>query len=325
MGLLRAYAISLNSIDILERSDSGAGINVGILDTALAPPEGEQQRFEVAEKRDYTELSCRDPTNHGTCVFGALSPFARAATFSFYRLFGEEEREVYSTDFLEPIADAGRDSVDLLNISAGFPHDDARGSFRVRKAIRTEANRGTTVVAAAGNVNKDPSEQVNCPALYDEAIAVGGFVPECTVDIITDDPDRALWIRTVERRDLPDYQGPICSQMDCSDEHKCDENRHEHWWRWNVRRKNDKPDVLAPVHYMTKDERGPYLIRGTSFSAPIVTGQLAALLATVDGSPTSEALSTVVRRSTVEIDDGTDGKFNADRAKRLLQRTVGAG
>lgn len=295
---------------------SGDGVTVGIVDSATGPPPDVAERYDVEPGEDYTDVSALDPTDHGSWVFGAASQFARGATYRFYRLLGGGTK--YGTDFLEPLADAAADGVDLLNVSAGFPATDERGSYRVGEAVRTEAENGLTVVAAAGNVRDDPDEEVHCPARFDDVIAVGGFVPSCTGRVDESDADRRLWIRTENRPRFPRLQGPLCNQDACAGNESCDENRFEEWWGGNLAPAGDAPNALAPVHYLTSDDRGPYLVPGTSFSTPIVTGLLAAILGSLDGSPSPREIKEAVANGGIQLDDGSGEKFNA----RLVRATL---
>lgn len=139
--MLQAHAASVRGEEWFGNPEAGDGVTVGIVDTACAPPPGANEGYDVDQTRDrYTEVGVRDPTNHGTMVFGAASQFARGATYNFYQLLGGESK--VGTDLLEPLYDAGRDGVDVLNVSAGFPPGEGEGSYRVRKAVEEEADDG---------------------------------------------------------------------------------------------------------------------------------------------------------------------------------------
>lgn len=293
---------------------SGDGITVGIVDSALGPPPDVADRYDVDEPRDYTDVNVRDPTDHGTLVFGAMSPFARGATFRFYRLLGGEAKK--GTDLLEPIRDAARDGVDLLNVSAGYSNPPD-GGYLVRRAIRIEGERhGITVVSAAGNKEGDPEEVVTYPARFDEVVSVGGFVPECRGTV---DPqnDRRIWIDTSNRSGFPGVQGPLCNQVGCDPSRNC-KSRYEHWWGGNLQPVDGNPDTVAPVHYPTADSGGPFLVPGTSFSAPVVTGLLAAVLERVGTDADPQRVRRAVRNGSVLIHDESAKKFHAQLVESEL-------
>lgn len=315
--MLQAHAASVRGEEWFGNPKAGTGVDVGIVDTASAPPSGGSDRYDVGRTHDeYTDIGVRDPTNHGTMVFGAASQFARGATYNFYQLFGGESK--VGTDLLEPLYDAGCDGVDILNISAGFPPGEGEGSYRVRKAVEAEADDGMLVVAASGNLVDNAFESVHCPALYNAAVAVGGFVAHCRGSVGDGSQDHRLWINTEDRSDYPDRQGPLCCYHGCSADRACGASRHVEWWQRNVAPRNDKPDVLAPVHYMTSDEDGPYMVWGTSFGTPIVAGLLAAIVGGVDGDPEPETVTDVVRAGGVEVAGGPSRTFDGNAVHEKL-------
>lgn len=296
-------------------SEAGAGVTIGIIDSALGPPPTVASRFELREPREYTALSDRDPTDHGTWVFGAMCQFAKGATFRFYRLLGDGC--THHTDLLEPIADAATDEVDVLNISAGYGHED--GGNRVRTAIETEMERSNLqVVAAAGNVEEDPDEPVTYPARFEDVIAVGGFEPRCDGTVADPRSDARLWIDTSHRPGFPPKQGPLCNHLGCDGSSGCSD-RTDVWWEQNLRPVAGKPDILAPVYHLTRDEHGPLFVPGTSFAAPVVSGLLAALFAEADRLPPPVQTRRLVRNTGVPIDDGSGKKFCA----RLVRSRLG--
>lgn len=244
-----------------------------------------------------------------------MSPFARGATYRFYRLLGGEAKR--GTDLLEPIEDAAEDGVDLLNISAGYSQPED-GGFPVRRALQIEGDRrGLTVIAAAGNVEDDPAEKVTYPARFDQAVSVGGFVPECRGSVSNPERDRRIWIDTSNRQNFPETQGPLCNQAGCTSASSC-EARYETWWEGNVARVAGNPDTVAPMHYPTADGVGPFLVPGTSFSAPIVTGLLATALERTGVAADPMDIRRAVRNSSVPIDDDFAKKYHSRLAESEL-------
>lgn len=111
----------MDATQALGAPDGGQGIEIGIVDSAAGLPPAQAADFSIAEGADYCDVEALDPKNHGIMVFGAVEKFAKGATYRFYRLFGDGP--VHSTDLLLPLRDADDQGVDLLNVSAGFPHE----------------------------------------------------------------------------------------------------------------------------------------------------------------------------------------------------------
>lgn len=160
------------------------------------------------------------------------------------------------------------------------------------------------------------------PARLEDVLCVGGMVPECGVT-----PDEGncggdpLWATTPASYGSADgVQGPYCSQKDCEQNGACQSNRQEVWWEDNVQSVGANPDILAPVHYFGMSKQRGYTFKcGTSYAAPLVTGVLASLWSDAQRMPSPSELTKSVSRMGEMIDDGTNRKFNAKRAKRSFQ------
>ncbi|PSP86426.1 hypothetical protein BRC83_00675 [Halobacteriales archaeon QS_1_68_17] len=81
---------------------------------------------------------------------------------------------------------------------------------------------------------------------------------------------------------------------------------------------NVEDDQSERVHYPTSDDRGPFLVPGTSFTAPVVTGLLASILGSLDGSPEPADVVAAARKSGVSLDGGDGKKFNARLCRAAL-------
>lgn len=341
--LFDAYARTLGVGPTL-REATGAEVHVGVVDTIRGPPTERRTDYYVppglldreldvvppgehADREEATlpeellDFEDPDPSGHGTWVLDAITAFAPDARFTFYPALGADERELSNFGLFDAIEAADADGVAVLNVSAGVGHEeDCGGHCMLGRAVRGAAANGVTVVAAAGNLEDDPEEHVNCPARPDEAIAVGGFVPWCEADADSLDDDRRLYADTTARTGFPDRQGPFCNQEGCSRSRDCATNRTETWWQFNVERVDGNPDVVAPVHYPVADATGAFFVPGTSFAAPLVSGILAAMLGlpAVDGDVTPDACRRAVERSGTSIDGGGAEKLDAGALLRLL-------
>lgn len=308
-----AFARSLDAMAAFGAQRAGEGSTIGIVDTAAGLPPDQAEAFAIEEGEDYCETDERDPTGHGTMVFGAAEQFAKGATFRFYRLFGDGP--VRSTDLLLPLRDASTHDVDVLNVSAGFRHQDG-GNIRLRETIETLSS-DLLVVAAAGNRGDDPDEAVNYPARYRDVLSVGGYVSRCRGSVGQGQTDRRLWADTSARRGFPERQGPFCCQRGCSAEQDCGADRHETRWDGNVQPAAGKPDVYAPPHVPQGDEEGPFLVPGTSFATPMVAGIAAWLSSEGSSRPDPPTLKRAIRTTAVPIHDDTK-KLNARLARQRL-------
>lgn len=296
----------MDAEDALADPDAGDGIEIGIVDSAAGLPPEQASECSIAEGVDYCDTDARDPKNHGTMVFGAAEHFASGATYRFYRLFGDGP--VYSTDLLSPLSDARDHDIDLLNISAGFPHEGG-GNSRLRRAIESTSS-DFLVVAAVGNQRRDPTESVNYPARYGDVLSVGGYVSHCTGTVETGETDCRIWVDTESRPEFPKRQGPYCCHAGCSDSQYCGDDRLETAWDGNTRPAAGKPDVLAPPYVPQQDKDGPLLAPGTSFATPMVSGIAAWAAATRSDDLDPAAIKRAIRTTAIPIHDDSK-KLNA--------------
>jgi subtilisin family serine protease len=200
--------------------------------------------------------------------------------------------------------------------------------------MQRAVDSGITVVAAAGNQRPDqPTQRVNCPARFDEAIAVGGCVTECPYSgaestAVHSDGNRSSGPYWVRKLDAVDYSplvadGAYCGWRGCVDGGECIRKNTMKPWEGNVRRRPDKPEVVAPVHYpVLRDDDVPALYAGTSFAAPIVAGSVSAVLSELSSSTGDVSTPNDVREAVVEgaapLDEGAMQKLNVTRTVNIL-------
>ena len=217
-------------------------------------------------------------TLHGGQVFEMAKNFAPHASFSFYQVI-DEDGEMPIAAFSDGISAAIEDQVDIVNISAGTAW---RGPMDANPYVK-EAKRLTkekiTVVAAAGNDYHQESLPVHCPALLDEIIAVGGCETICpsSHNIAHTTPMQGpYYARPEEGNGVEvDASDTYCGWQGCENGQGCLSQNSDQPWAGNPRRKNNKPEILAPIHYLISEDNGFAFAYGTSFASPIVAGVLA--------------------------------------------------
>ena len=317
--------------ELVRSGSGGSNVTIGILDTALNAPKQMRDGVDVDVTRDYRNSKIRDESGHGTTVFAILSALCPNATFNFYRVL-DDRKVIDPGEMLKPIQDAINDGVDILNISAGYSTSDTSPDTLIAHAVRDACNNGMSIVAASGNL-EEPGEQVDYPAMVDEAIAVGGYVSMCTATQFSKPEARAYeqthqnvnrhwaYAPAVARPEQSDmFYGIYCSQRGCSNSDSCQDNRFEEWWQGNVNPRGCKPDILAPPYIPDEQVSGVTEYKyGSSFSCPIVSGLLS--LIHVD-SPTSNIDPIDLRNAVISggktIDDNSGDKFCYEDTLRAL-------
>ena len=284
---------------------------------------------------NYIHSKDPDTTSHGTSVVNILSTYTPKSLFGFYRVvIDNEENPSYSAIRTRNLLNAMEDAMEdahVLNLSLGTLHEDCNQRCRVCTYARKAVENNTIVVAAMGNIdreeekndeNEDCGDQsVYCPALADEVITVGGYVPRCQSKITDSEDSSQLWATYED-----DPIGPFCGGFDCSEEASCGEHLLEQWWEGNVEPEGNKPDVLAPVLYpVDRGEEPPYFT-GTSFAAPIVSGVIASILSDLFPAgldPTPGEVQEAIRTTSIETVENSDtGKINMKDAKEYLSKSL---
>lgn len=216
----------------------------------------------------------------------------------------------------QAIADAVEAGVDVVNISAGIPHECGGHCILGREAKLAAEIDNLCIVAAIGNQDNETVERqgVNCPALLDSVIGVGGYVPFCSADIDRSNQSNQWWLENGE------FIGPLCGQMeDCCLNESCETNREEVPWKGNVSFHNTAPDVLAPVMDINGKSLSEVTFQtGTSFFAPIISALLTRILGELDKKPSPEEIQKAIRLTGNQLDQSDLIKMNETAAREYL-------
>lgn len=209
--------------------------------------------------------------------------------------------------------------MDVLNISAGVDHE-CNGLCTISREAELAAEvDGVTTIAATGNKEEGQLNRVgvNCPALQDSVIGVGGFLPLCTADIHRGNESSQWWVENDE------IIGPFCGQTgDCCPGGGCNENRQEVEWDGNVSFHNAAPDILAPPIVVTGTSLSEIEIQGgTSFAAPLVSGLISSILGDlieVGEMPSTTEIRDAVKYTGTQLDQSGYTKLNAEAVWNYL-------
>jgi subtilisin family serine protease len=246
--------------------DTRRQVRVAVLDTGLSPhPWWESADWYADQREDAAELLDADldyeldaQAGHGTFVTGIILQHAPAATIHASRVLGSDGvgDELDLVRALHALAHRG--DLDLVNLSAGCHTYDDRPSPVVARAV-SALGRSTVIVACAGNSGSD---RPFWPAALKTVIAVA-----------------ALDVPGEERAWFSNYG----------------------WWVDAA-----TPGVGVTSAFVTfngsrprlgsidpDDFRGYASWSGTSFTAPAVTGAIAARMAT-DDLPATEAADRIL-------------------------------
>ena len=234
---------------------------------------------------------------------------------------GEDENAVYGGnrgETVQAIADATEADVDVLNISAGIPHECGGRCILSREAKLAAEIDNVCIVAAIGNQDNETVEKegVNCPALLDSVIGVGGYVPTCEADIDRGKQSSQWWLEN------GNIIGPFCGQTgDCCSDEICETNRKEEPWKANVSFHNAAPDVLAPVIDINGSSLSEMTFQvGTSFAAPIISALLARMLGELDEIPSVDKIQKSIRLTGKQLDESDLIKMDETAARGFLNR-----
>lgn len=270
-----------------------ATITVGVIDSAYELPDWITDYNRVNRNVDLLpNCTDDDTTGHGTIVCRILSSFSDRLEFNLYRVTQDVDGgTIWERHLIDAIGHAHvRDSVDLINISAGNDHSEDgnegcahhREPCKVRDAAEKAIGDGIPVIAAAGN--EDQYDSVCCPSLLDRAVSVGGFVSKCTCRpesgaspaSTISKPPLACWTP----RDEVEYA--FCSGNDCLPLPmcSCEDSRWVANWSGNVDPVWNKPDIMGPAAALLSRD-GPEILPATSWATPVVTAMAAEIIAGV--------------------------------------------
>lgn len=323
--LINIHARSINHPDDLTGNPA---IRVGILDSAYQFPPELKDCVSILTRRRFVDTDKAFTTSHGLQVFDLLRSFCPDSTFCIYQVVNENAK-VLKIPIIEAVQQAINDDVDALNISVGKHQRNCYQSCAICQAVKHAIREGIVPVAGAGNQNNG-GETIFCPAQVEDCIAVGGFVAECRAGERSCPspgipgpemrPPFAYWIEKWSDVQYPEQVSDesFCSYDRCAEGKSCSKYREERLWEYNVSPANDKPDILAPVHYPSLNGHFPeYLDVGTSFATPIVCGSLAAvfgeLFSTGVARPPAIDAKHAVKRSGVSVESGGFNKLDAEQ------------
>lgn len=185
-----------------------SGVRIGIADTASSPPTdfgGDVATCADCRPERVQQME-HDPL-HGHSVARIIQRAAPDATYNFYQAIpgvDDAASEYRVGDLIPSIEQAVRDSVDVLNVSAGV---DGKYSAELSyaRAVTTAVEAGVTIIAAAGN--RDRVDRLCYPARASGVVAVGGCLVRCRRPNVDGHlRDRRIWTGSPENHD-----GPYCS------------------------------------------------------------------------------------------------------------------
>lgn len=321
------------AVNIPTVGNTGEGVHIGIIDTVRELPEDYTACDIAYEESVLQGVNEKWTTEHGIEVFNFISSFAPSATFSFIQA-SKSDHSISVRAFYEAIQKAISLDIDILNISADDCSTGPVQSNPYAKYTQLALDEEIIVVGAAGNwyENRD-RPPIGCPAAMDEVVGVGGFVTKCPCGPNEgDEEEKHRGPYYALKRESEEYHGLVpedtfCGQSQCYDGNDCITNSMEEEWDRNSLATNGGPDVLAPVHYPRVNSNGiPYLIAGTSYSAPIVTAALAlgyeGCISEVGREPNHYHAMEAVRQSSAPINHGDHRKLHATKLLTGLKSIV---
>jgi len=187
-------------------------------------------------------------------------------------------------------------------------------------STREALSRDTIVVAAAGN-HEEGKPSVFCPAIEDDAIAVGGMVALCTGS----DSGCTSGAYRLSGTPYEFEDRAYCGQQGCTDNSAyCIDNLRQQPWQGNPNPVDEKPDTLAPHHSITINKSTGKLESkaGTSFSAPLVTAVVAYAFSGLrrlgENLPNGYQLHQAIKDSNRPVRDPDTEKIDAQRLTGAL-------
>lgn len=301
--------------------NTGDEVHIGIIDTVKELPENHTSAEIAHEESVLQDVNTQWTTPHGIEVFNTICTFAPNATFSFIQAAKSNDRIAVEA-FYEAIERAIEIDVDILNISADDSSQLPVYSNPYAKHTKRALDEEIIVVGATGNWKPDTDRPpIGCPAAMEQVIGVGGFVTKCPCEIKhVDVDDKLQGPYYALKKDSENYAGIVteqtfCGWTKCCDGNDCIIKSIEKEWDRNSIPTNGGPDILAPVHYpRTTSNNIPYIVAGTSYSAPIVTAALALAyeecISELDKAPNHYHAMQSLRQSAASIRVGEHKKLN---------------
>lgn len=239
-----------DAIDVLcSEADphAGAGVKIAIIDSGASPHNGLNivSGLNTTGVEDIANFD-DNGSGHGPHVAGIVARIAPAAELMIYRVFAEGENGASEIAISKAIRHAVDNGCDLINLSLGQDTE----ALSISRETRRARQLGVICIAAAGNDGLGP---VLYPARSSHMLAVtacGAY--NCW-------PDGARTFRHIA--DHPARRGNVFFAAFS-----------------NI---GDKVDFIAPgvgtISWVGNGVKG--VMDGTSMACPVVTGQIAALLA----------------------------------------------
>jgi membrane-anchored mycosin MYCP len=232
----------------------GQGVRIGVLDTAVRDQEYLVGGW-TGTPVNVTEGS--DPplaeAGHGTFVTGLILRRAPGATIRTGRLLADDGGATSSWDAAHKIVEVGNSGLDILNLSCVSYTDDGEAPLVLSTAIN-QLDPAVLVVAAAGNHGylDDEKSKPAFPAALTSVIAVGSAKSDGGAR--ADFTPTGLWVDVLARGvDL-----------------------NSTYLKGDVQVWNDGEEYDPKAHRETKRFSDGYATwSGTSFSAALVTGEIA--------------------------------------------------
>jgi hypothetical protein len=299
-------------------------VDVAILDSINRASDSFREYNEIGREND--PINANGTTDHGHGIAYLLSRFTGDVKIHFYQTI-HSNGEFRDRDLLQTLGVIQHviDEIDVINLSAGLDHAARPGkdctstnpNCKVCRVLEDILDEHTVFVAASGDQLQ--TDGLVCPAISSEVIATGGTVAKCTADSdakignkpVGPDldlrPPNAFWI---DRADKKGAQGTYCTNRGCLPRAGCMENRQYEPWEYNHDPTDAAPDILGPVHFPIEDEVGALLAEGSSFSAPIVSSQIANALGTIRTmgvNPTRNQIKKQITQKTKGCFDGKPG------------------
>lgn len=299
-------------------------VDVAILDSIDKANDSFREYNEIGRECD--AINAKGTDDHGHGIAYLLSRFAGNIRFHFYQTV-HPNGEFRDRDLLQTFGVIQHviDEIDIINLSAGLDHAARPGkdctsnepNCKVCRELENILDEQTIVVAAAGDDLQ--TDGLVCPGISSEVISTGGAVAKCTASLDSDPesrplganvesyPPNAFWIK---RDDKKGAQGTYCTNRGCFPGANCLENREYKSWTHNHDPTDTAPDILAPVHLPIEDEKGALMAVGSSFSAPIVSSQIANALSGIrvmDVNPSRNLIKSQISEKTKGCFDTTLG------------------
>lgn len=305
--------------------NAGSNVHIGIIDSLRSPPPGYSLNIDIQNTESVIDSDRNETTTHGRGVFTASAALASEATYSLYQA-ATEDADIKPFDYANAIALAQEQDVDILNVSYGEFMPDCEGDCPFCYATERALEEDITVVAAAGNHERN-KPSIFCPSLKEDTISVSGMIAQCTKEA-KGIPDGAYRLPNLETP----YEAEdrvYCGQKGCENGVNgiCTHHLTERPWDGNPNSVGEKPDVLAPAHLILPDSNGGLKTEtGTSYAAPLVTASLAIAYSKVAEDdlpfPNPYQARQSVRASGYRIRDTTTSKLDTYQLSLKLRERI---